>query len=173
MVYILESPRMFLREIIPDDAEEAYNLNLDPEVIQYTGDESFKSIEKAREFLENYDSYRRFGFGRWAMIRKQDQKFLGWCGIKFNTETHEHDVGFRLFRNEWNKGYATEAARASILYGFETLNLDRIIAHAMKVNLASVRVIEKCGLKYEGPRDFDGNEGVLYALNKHEFNSEL
>lgn len=73
---ILETNRLFLREITPDDAETAYLLNLDPEVIKYTGDEPFTSIEEARKFLENYDHYRKYGFGRWAVINKSTEEFF-------------------------------------------------------------------------------------------------
>ena len=80
--YILETPRLGLREITTADAEQAYLLNLDPEVIKYTGDEPFSSIEAARAFLEKYDHYKKYGFGRWAVIRKEDRSLLGWCGLK-------------------------------------------------------------------------------------------
>ena len=83
VVQILETERLFLREITVNDAETAYLLNLDTDVIKYTGDKSFDSIESARQFLTSYDHYKKYGFGRWAVIRKQDSEFLD--GVVLNT----------------------------------------------------------------------------------------
>src|SRR5437868_543478 len=113
-MFITETPRLHLREITVDDAKNAYELNLDPEVIKYTGDGPFSSIEDARDFLSKYDHYKKYGFGRWAVINKTDNDFLGWCGLKYTEEKNEFDVGFRFFKKHWNKGYATESAKACI-----------------------------------------------------------
>jgi ribosomal-protein-alanine N-acetyltransferase len=161
---ILETPRLYLRETTPEDAVRAYELNLDPDVIRYTGDEPFKSAEAAREFLINYDHYRKYGFGRWAVINKTDDDFLGWCGLKYTPEKNEHDVGFRFFKRHWNKGYATEASRACIKYGFETLHLHTIVGRAMRENAASIRVLQKSGLNYWKEGTCGGEEGVIYKI---------
>lgn len=76
MTKILETPRLYLREMTPEDAESAYLLNLDPEVICYTGDDPFESIEEAREFLGKYESYKNYGFGRWGVILKETDEYL-------------------------------------------------------------------------------------------------
>ena len=94
---ILETPRLLLREFRIDDAENAYLLNLDEEVIKYTGDKSFISIEEAKSFLANYNDYKKNGFGRWAVINKVDNEFLGWCGLKYSADIKEVDIGFRFF----------------------------------------------------------------------------
>ncbi len=164
MNFILETDRLYLREITPDDAHHAYLLNSDPEVIKYTGDPPFDSVEAAREFLENYSDYRNYGYGRWAVIRKADNEFLGWCGLKFHE--HEIDLGFRFFKKYWNNGYATEAAVACIKYGLETLNMKTIVGRAMAENLASINVLKKTGMQYEGNFDFDLHPGVLYRISK-------
>jgi ribosomal-protein-alanine N-acetyltransferase len=80
---ILETQRLLLREMTPDDAENAYLLNLDPDVIKYNTDSPFGSIEEARNFLINYDHYKKYGFGRWAVVNQSDHEFLGWCGLKY------------------------------------------------------------------------------------------
>ena len=69
---ILETQRLYLRELTPDDAEQAYLLNLDPDVIKYTGDKAFDSVESTNLFLHNYDHYHKYGFGRWAVIQKTE-----------------------------------------------------------------------------------------------------
>lgn len=152
-----------------EDAENAYFLNLDPEVIQYTGDPPFKSVEEAGIFLTKYDHYRKYGFGRWAVIRKTDDAFLGWCGLKYSPDVDEYDVGFRFFKKYWNKGYATEAAKACLELGFEKYALPIIVGRAMTANKGSIRVLEKIGLTFFKNFDFEGHEGVIYKLEKNAF----
>lgn len=164
--FIFETSRLRLREITPDDAEQAYALNADPEVLRYTGDQPFASVPDAKEFLRNYSDYRDNGFGRWAMIRTTDNRFLGWCGLKRDRTTGEVDIGFRLFRDCWNQGYASESASACLRYGFFQLSLDTIVGRAMRANTASVRVLEKIGLSYSHDFDFDGQPGVVYQIRR-------
>ncbi|MCE3229649.1 MAG: GCN5-related N-acetyltransferase, partial [Bacteroidetes bacterium] len=145
---ITETKRLMLREITTNDAEQAYLLNLDPEVIRYTGDEAFKTIDEARSFLEKYDSYKKYGYGRWGVIDKSNNEFLGWCGLKYSPESNEHDIGFRFFKKHWNKGYATEAALACLDLGFNKFNMPFIVGRAAKENTASIHVLKKIGLTY-------------------------
>ena len=165
-IKVLETNRLYLRRMTLEDAENAYLLNLDPEVIQYTGDASFESIESAQTFLANYNHYEKYDFGRWAVINKESDAFLGWCGLKFTPELNEYDIGFRFFKKYWNKGYATEAARACVDLGFNHYNLTTIVGRARKENIGSIRVLEKIGLTYLKDFDFDGNEGVVYCIQK-------
>ncbi len=167
---IVETERLYLREMVPEDAENAYLLNLDPEVVRYTGDEPFSSIEEARTFLQNYDHYRKYGFGRWAVIRKSDGEFLGWCGLKYTPEPDEYDIGFRFFRRYWNMGYATEAAKACLELGFSKFGMRQIVGHVMLGNRASARVLEKIGLRYQAPYAFDDEEGEVYVLYNKDSN---
>ncbi|MGL4581624.1 MAG: GNAT family N-acetyltransferase [Flavobacterium sp.] len=162
MKYILETERLLLRELTIDDATNFYQLNLNPNVMRYTGDDAFSSVEEAHTFLANYSDYERNGYGRWAVIRKEDNAFLGWCGLKYNADIGETDIGFRFFEEFWNKGYATESAKACLEYGFTTLGLPHIIGRAMRENMASIKVLEKIGLVYDNEFDFDDHIGVLY-----------
>lgn len=93
---ILETERLLLRELNPDDAGDFFYLNENPNVIKYTGDKVFQNIDEAREFLENYRDYWLNGYGRWAIISKVNNEFVGWCGLKYNSNTEETDVGFRF-----------------------------------------------------------------------------
>jgi len=164
MKKIAETERLILRELTPEDAEHFFNLNQNPNVIKYTGDSSFTSVEEARNFLKNYKDYERNGYGRWAVVDKSDHTFLGWCGLKYHEETRETDIGFRFFEEYWNKGYASESAAASLNYGFEKLNLPKIIGRAMAENTASIRVLQKMGMLFDREFDFDGNNGVIYTI---------
>lgn len=166
MKFIIETKRLFLREFILDDAEKFYQLNLNPNVIRYTGNTAFKSIDEAKSFLENYNDYKTNGYGRWAVINKSNNEFIGWCGLKYDKLENETDIGFRFFEEEWNKGYATESATACLKYGFEVLKLNRIIGRAMKENTASIKVLEKIGLVYETDCVFENKEAVIYKIEK-------
>ena len=166
MKEILKTERLLLRELNPGDAENFYKLNLNPNVIKYTGNSAFKDINEAKEFLENYQDYKLNGFGRWAVAEKSTSKFLGWCGLKYDQNLDETDVGFRFFEEEWNKGYATESAKECLTYGFENLKLKKIIGRAMKDNIGSIKVLEKIGLEYEKDVNFDGQDAVIYKIEK-------
>lgn len=161
---ILETERLLLREKTVEDAENAYLLNLDPEVLRYTGDDPFSSVEEARTFLENYASYRTYGFGRWAVILKETGEYLGWCGIKYTPELDEFDIGYRFMQKYWGKGYATESAKACIEYGFEKLDIKTIVGRAMTGNINSINVLKKLGMVYLETRLEDGVEEIIYII---------
>lgn len=163
---ILETARLVLREMVEEDAKNMFELNADPEVIQYTGNVAFKDVEEAREFLLNYTHYKEYGFGRWAMINKEDQAFIGWCGLKYIPEVDEIDIGYRLFKKYWNQAYATEAAKACLEYGFNVLNINTIVGRARAENIASIKVLEKIGLVFKDKYDIDGFPGLIYSLDK-------
>ncbi len=114
---VLTTERLILREFELTDAEAMFNLNSDEEVLRYTGDKQFESIEDANNFFKNYPDYEKNGFGRWALVTKGDKEVIGWCGLKKH-EDNTVDIGYRIFKNQWNKGYATEASIACLEYGF-------------------------------------------------------
>jgi len=161
MSTILETDRLILREFNKIDALHLYTLNMDPLVIKHTGDSPFESIIDSLNFLKNYTDYQKNGFGRWAVISKDSKRFLGWCGLKLNEEGLV-DIGFRFFRKEWNKGYATESAEASLAYGFNTLRIPTIIGRASIDNKASIRVLEKLRMNFWKYGSCQGIEDSIY-----------
>lgn len=164
MSVILQTARLYLREMTPADAEHAYRLNLDPEVIRHTGDDPFASVAQARQFLEQYDHYRRYGFGRWAVCLQAGDEFVGWCGLKYTESLAEYDLGFRFLRAHWGRGYATEAASACLDLGFREFLMPEIVGRAMKANTGSIRVLEKVGMKFARAYEEQGQEWVQYAM---------
>lgn len=166
MKKIIETNRLYLRELTVADAENFYLLNADEDVIKYTGDKAFESINEAKSFLENYNPYQEYGYGRWAVIAKSNEEFLGWCGLKYSSEIDEVDIGFRFFKRHWSKGFATESAKACIEYGFEKLNLQTIVGRAMEANVASIKVLEKLRMTFVGKFEFHLHDGVLYQIKK-------
>ena len=161
---ILETDWLLLREWNLQDAQVLYDLNADPLVVQYTGDVAFSSLAEAQRLIENYDQYQRFGMGRWLVLEKSTEIALGWCGLKYHPSEDFVDLGFRFFRKCWGQGYATEAGAACLHYGFETLQLEEICAHAMVANQASIRVLEKLGMNRVGEITMAGAPTLGFKL---------
>jgi RimJ/RimL family protein N-acetyltransferase len=117
-------------------------------VILYTHD-PITDVEHARKILNEVilPQYSLYNHGRWATHLKSSLEFIGWC-LKYLFETNEVDLGYRFMKEFWGNGYATEAASACIDYGFTRLNLNLIIGRALPENFGSIKVLEKCGMKY-------------------------
>jgi len=169
MNIIAQTPRLIIREMTPEDAERVFDLNSDPEVIKYTGDPPFKSVDEARSFLESYDHYRLHGFGRWAVELKDDRAFVGWCGLKYSSDLDEYDLGYRLMRHFWGQGFTTEAARACLELGFSRFNMPVIVGRTMPENLGSIRILEKLGMKYQHKALCEGHDALIYTISAEDW----
>ncbi len=161
---LFETPRLLLRPFHAVDAAGFYRMNNDPAVLRYTGDQAFASLAAAEQFIAQYDHYEQYGFGRWTLLRKTDQTYLGFCGLKYTPATKEVDLGYRLLREHWGKAYATEAAKACVAYGFDQLLLPKIVGRAQPANPASYRVLEKIGMQYEKSFLVDDNLWLQYGI---------
>ena len=164
MKEILDTERCILRELTPEDAAFAFELNLDPLVLKFTGDGPFASIEEARKFLENYDYRKLHDMGRWGVERKLDGKLLGWCGLKYHSDLDEVDLGYRFLLEYRNEGYATETSLGCLDYGFNMLKIDRIVANAVKENGASIKVMQKIGMQFFKETTLHGQVSVQYEI---------
>lgn len=142
----IQSDRLYLREWTPDDAHWLYELNADPQVTYYTSDTGFSSPAAALDLILTYANYQRDGYGRWMVMDASTDEPLGWCGLKKNP--WGIDLGFRYYRKLWNKGYATEAANATIAWA-KKHHLGELIGRALSGNVASIRVLEKLGFTEE------------------------
>lgn len=149
MKYIIETNRCWLRPFSTEDAKSFYDLNNNPKVTKYTGDHAFSSISDAIKFINNYNAYTKYGYGRWAVILKENQKFIGFCGLKYHEKIDITEVGYRFFEHYWNKGFATETAKGCIEYAFNTLNLDKLYCQMHKENKASEQVCRKLGFSFQ------------------------
>lgn len=169
METVLETDRLLFRKFTMDDAELIYDLNLDPEVTKYTKD-PMRDVEHAKSVLKEVilTQYTLYGHGRWALFLRENGEFIGWCGLKYRPEIDEIDLGYRFKKQYWGKGYATEAAIATVQYGFDKLNLKTITGRALPGNDASVKVLEKCGMKYIGMQNIDGYDHITYLIIKNQ-----
>ena len=169
MAIIAETERLILREFEESDAQEFYELNADPEVMKYTGDIVFKDVDHALSLIVNYPDYKKNGFGRNTLILKETNEFIGWCGLK-QLGPNEIDLGFRLLRKHWNKGYATESSLKHLELGFGEYGLNEIWGYAHPDNIGSNRVIEKCGFTYIETKPYDTlGDCNHWRLKKEEY----
>jgi ribosomal-protein-alanine N-acetyltransferase len=150
---VIETERLIIRELLPEDAPAFFAMDSLPEVHRYLGNTPVTSIEQIHDVIQFVrKQYNDNGIGRWAMIEKSSGIFIGWCGLKLITEElNNHinflDAGYRLHPDAWGKGYATEGTTASLSYAFTELNARVVYATAHFENTASRRVLEKCGLR--------------------------
>jgi ribosomal-protein-alanine N-acetyltransferase len=125
------------------------------------------NIDDARINLEkNLTNQERHGFSLWPVELGATGEMIGLTGLQHLDNGPEIEVGYRFLHDRWGNGYATEAATAAIRYGFDELELDRIVAVTLPTNQASRRVMEKCGLRFEGVVQVYGRAQVKYALNR-------
>lgn len=164
--FILETSRLQLRPFSEEDSPSLFLLNSDPLVLQYTGDAPFKDVDEAAEFILRYDHYKQYGYGRWAVMAREANAFIGWCGLKYSPEKNETDIGFRFHREFWGKGFATEAASGCLKYGFTELGLSRIIGRAQIGNISSHKVLEKIGMNHIGSFRDEHAQWMIYEKLK-------
>lgn len=163
------SDRILLYELGTADAINFYRLNADSEVLQYTGDQAFASVEDAHHFLEKYQPYETYGFGRWGIKDRKNQTFVGWCGLKYDPDKDEIDLGFRILKQEWNKGYATEASQLCLVWAFALMKIPKIVGRAHANNSASIHLLEKLGFEYQSSFLVDNQEWLHYELSNEKY----
>ena len=152
MDMIFETERLYVRRYTLADEENFYRLNSDPEVVRYIRPP--KSREESRQFLQqNLALYERFPFmGRWAMIYKPANVFVGSFAIFPIDNTKDVQLGYSLLKEHWGKGFATESIPAGRQYAFENLCLKEIYAITEMANTASQKALLKCGFLQTGNR---------------------
>ncbi len=183
---VLETERMLLRLLTPDDLDPLAALYADPEVRRFFPEGTLSRDETREELAWVIDVYyARFGYGLWATILKGSGAFIGRCGLlPWNVVPRpggglaldgveedgpgpdgvEVEVAYLLAREHWGKGLATEAARAIVGYGFERLGVSRLICLVDPANGASLRVAQKIGMLPDGDVGADGEVFPLYSI---------
>ncbi len=181
MKLFLETERLLLRQFTESDGNHLFELDSDPEVVRFTHnadqlpDCDVIQSQTLPRFLAYYEKYK--GYGYWAAIEKTSQVFVGWFFFRpiveapyFNpalASPMDIELGYRLRKAVWGRGYATEVAKALIQKGFCELGTQRVIAPVLAANLASIRVLEKAGLSLQTRFFYEalGQEVIVYTLN--------
>ena len=166
----IETERLILRELLPTDIDGMFELDSNPEVHIYLGNKPVTHIEQSREYIKNIrQQYLDNGIGRWAVILKETNEFVGWSGLKLNKDLlnkHQnfYEIGYRFIQKHWGKGYGTESSKAFIEYGFKEMKIDTIYGYADSGNLSSRKILEKIGLQYVNTFEYEGEEEVWYEM---------
>lgn len=165
MKALIETERLLLRKVNLDDKEDMFRLHSNSDVQKYTGEPLVTSVEEMEQAIRSkIKDDEKYGYGRWVTFLKSDIQFVGWAGLKYLPEFDEIDLGYRFLPEYWGMGIATEASQAILKYGFDKLQLKRIIAIAVKENKASIKVMEKIGMKFDkfAPYDLGGEDAAWY-----------
>lgn len=170
----LETKRVILRHFTPGDADLLFELDSDPEVMRFLGPPASRE-EIQNDFLPHFLAYdeRGDGYGYWAAVEKATGDFLGWFHLRPRAGTHpeEPELGYRLRRSAWGRGYATEVSGALLARAFSQLGARRVVASTAADNLASRRVMEKVGMSLE--REYWSDEyqsvDVDYAVDRGDW----
>lgn len=148
---IIKTPRLALRPLQPADAATLHRIYQTEGVLRYFPNPNPPPLEKVQRFIAGQqEHWEKFGYGNWGILPDDSSadEIIGWAGLQFLPELNETEVGYLLDKPFWGKGYATEAARASLEFGFSHFAFSQLIALVHPENTASRRVLEKCGLTY-------------------------
>ena len=165
--FIIHTTRLTLRHLIPSDVEVLHRIYQSEGALQYFPNPNPPPIEKIERFIAGQQTHwQQHGYGNWGILPDGEDEIIGWAGLQYVPELNETEVGYLLDRPWWRQGYATEAAQASLRFGFEHFNLDHIIALVHPDNLASIRVIEKCEMDFVETLQLWGMELRRYRIDR-------
>ena len=176
MNLILETNRLILRELKLSDAEAFFAMDSNPNVHSYLWNKPVQKMEETIEVIAFVrKQYVDNGIGRFAMISKETNEFVGWAGLKFNTEAvnnkvNFYDIGYRLDQKFWGRGYASEATFAWLKYAFETMNIKTMEAAAHIDNIASNKILQKIGMRMTEQYIDGGATWNWYELENDKYN---
>jgi ribosomal-protein-alanine N-acetyltransferase len=166
----IETERLLLRQYTSDDADEQLRIVSDAEFRRHFPASYQPSRDKVLMGFGAYaEHWRQFGYGVWAMELKGEGRLIGYCGLRHLAPTDEVELLYGCDRAYWGRGLVTEAARASLRYGFVTMGFARVMAVTDKDNRGSRRVMEKCGMRYERDAVYFDLPVVYYAANREDY----
>jgi len=151
---VIETARLLLRGWRDADVEAYVALCADPEVMRYIGDGTPQTREQAAAAMQSFrNGWVALGWDLFCVARRDDDVCIGFAGLHVPDFLPEIlpavEVGWRLARSEWGRGYATEAGAAAMRFGFDTVGLDRLVSVAHADNTASTNIMRKLGMTFE------------------------
>jgi [ribosomal protein S5]-alanine N-acetyltransferase len=162
----LETDRLWLCAWSPADLDDSRPIFTDPDVMRYISGGVPRSDDQVREFFSRQQNHLRSrGFCLWKLLLKPDARLIGFCGLQplQLDGADEVEIGWRLVKDQWGHGLATEAARVALHHAVEYAHLVRVIAIAMPENRPSLRVMEKLGMAFERATSKEGFDVVVYS----------
>ncbi|MFZ3321615.1 MAG: GNAT family N-acetyltransferase [Usitatibacter sp.] len=163
MPITLETPRLKLREFRESDLDQYAVMCADPEVMRYLGTGgTLSSDETWRAIAGMLGHWRLRGFGMWALESKETGELVGRAGFIYPAGWPGFELGWVLGKPYWGRGYATEAAREALRWGYEVLKRDRVISLIRKANKPSIKVAERLGSKLAGEVQLLGAKALVY-----------
>lgn len=166
MTILIETPRLKMREFTLDDLDAVYAFSINEDVTKYTGDLGMvKTKQDAKDVIINVwqAEYKKYGYARYALLCKETDKVIGFCGIKYLPEEQRPDIGYRMLPKYWGKGLGFEAVKATMDYAANVLRLDNVIAEAVDENIASNKILLKAGFNHVDTYECEG-----FTLNRYE-----
>lgn len=170
MTNVLQTTRLQLCHLTPDDAPFILTLLNEPAFLHFIGDRRVRTLADARAYIHNgpMTSYQQHGFGLYLVRRRENQTPIGMCGLLKRPSLPDVDIGYAFLQPYWGQGYATEAAQAVLAYGRFTLQLPRIVAITSAQNQGSINVLQKIGLRFDKMVQLPGydNVSLLFVPNE-------
>jgi ribosomal-protein-alanine N-acetyltransferase len=166
---VLTTPRLIMRPAVDADLPDLTALMADPEVAGrlYHG---VLDATGARAILETYEAtWREHGYGVWSLRRREDDGFIGVCGLWNRDDGLGVATRFAIARAAWGQAFAAEAGRAMLRYAFEVIRLPRLIAITRATNPGSQRVLGRTGWRLEEMMEKDGRTILRYAMTREEW----
>lgn len=166
----IETTQLRLRQFTLDDSDDLYQIYRHPELFKYMSNEKPLLWEQTKEVIDSFtENWQKHHFGVWAIIYKRNRKLIGHCGLKFLENSKEIQIGYLLLKSYWGRGLGTEAATATLRFGFEVAKIEKIVAVAKPENIASRRVMEKVGMRYEKDAYYYENDVVYYSISREDY----
>lgn len=166
----IETTRLRLRAFTPEDLDELFMVFGDAEVMRYISGGKPRSREETEKgMLRTIEGWHKRGFGLWAVMIKESENVIGYCGLIYLDDTPEVEIAYGLAKASWGAGFATEAALATLRFGFEVVKLERIVAVVNPENIPSQRVLEKLGMTYVKNAHHYDADLMYYELSKAKF----
>lgn len=175
MPIVLETERLYIRELDCSDNHDLFEMDSDPEVHLYLENKPVETMDEINQILSNLkNQYAQNGIARWAVVDKITNECIGWAGLKFynepmNNHIHFYELGYRFKQKHWGKGFATESSKAILEYGFQHLNVTTIFAITDPRNDNSKNVLTKLGFVFKETFDYDGEPTYWFELKKSDF----
>ncbi|MBG9587608.1 GNAT family N-acetyltransferase [Cytobacillus firmus] len=148
----IETERLILRKVRIEDVPDIYEYTSDRLISKYTPWDYHNNINFTMKFVDNLiENYKNDTESDWVIELKEEKKVIGLCGfVRWDKKHHRIEIAYSLSRTYWHKGFATEAIKSLIGFGFEQMNINRLEAKVHPQNIASIRVLEKIGFIFEG-----------------------